>query len=392
MATKVFVGNLSFSTQAETLKAEFEKAGNVLNANIITRGPRSLGYGFVELATPEAASKSVEMLHQQMLDGRQINVEIARPRPESDETEGASNGEVRMGRRHRTNSHNNNQVSSPDDGEFPRRRRVHRRYSRQPQQDDQGEVQQPQHSDQPQHQQSQPQHSQQPQRQRFRRAYRPRQNSGNRPKPDNVGPSEDSEQQQQQPQQGEFNRRRPRMERRPRRFSGQQQPQQTYRKVVPQGESPVDGAPVETVPRRTRRPPRPRPQQDTPRLPSETTLFVANLPFVTTDEELKTLFSKHAPVVGAHVVTRKNGRSKGFGFVEFSGKDDQAKALQAVDGTEYNKRVLNVKVALKVVPTNTDAPSSSEASTSAGVAPVANGEVKPSADEAKGKDVDHATA
>jgi RNA recognition motif-containing protein len=118
---------------------------------------------------------------------------------------------------------------------------------------------------------------------------------------------------------------------------------------------------------------------------------VANLPFATTDEELKTLFNAHAPVVSAHVVTRKNGRSKGFGFVEFGGKDDQAKALKAVDGTEYNSRTLNVNVALKVSPT--DAASSSEAPTSAGVAPVANGEAKaPAAEESKGKEVDTATA
>ncbi len=90
MSTKVFVGNLSFKTKPETLKAQFEVAGKVVEANIITRGPRSLGYGFVEFATDEEAVKSVELLNRKEIDGRPVNVEVARPRQATQEDSAAA--------------------------------------------------------------------------------------------------------------------------------------------------------------------------------------------------------------------------------------------------------------------------------------------------------------
>jgi len=79
---KVFVGNLSFKTNDRDLAKEFEAAGKVVNASIISRGSRSLGYGFVEMDSEEDAKKSVELLNKKLIDGREINVEIARPREE----------------------------------------------------------------------------------------------------------------------------------------------------------------------------------------------------------------------------------------------------------------------------------------------------------------------
>jgi len=55
---KVFVGNLAFSTSEQQLSDFFNKTGKVVKANIITRGTRSLGYGFVALETEEDAKKS----------------------------------------------------------------------------------------------------------------------------------------------------------------------------------------------------------------------------------------------------------------------------------------------------------------------------------------------
>lgn len=78
--TKVFVGNLSFKTIDRDLAKEFEAAGKVASATIITRGSRSLGYGFVEMESEEDANKSIELLNKKLIDGREINVEIARPR------------------------------------------------------------------------------------------------------------------------------------------------------------------------------------------------------------------------------------------------------------------------------------------------------------------------
>jgi len=102
--TKVFVGNLSFKTKDSELAAAFSQAGNVVSANIITRGNRSLGYGFVELESQAAAEKSIELLNKHVLDGREINVEIAKTR-EADQGQrspvpaGADRGGERGGER-----------------------------------------------------------------------------------------------------------------------------------------------------------------------------------------------------------------------------------------------------------------------------------------------------
>jgi len=78
--TKVFVGNLDFTTKEAELVKEFGAAGKVISANIITRGPRSLGYGFVEMESEEDANKAVQMLNKKEIDGRPVNVEVAKPR------------------------------------------------------------------------------------------------------------------------------------------------------------------------------------------------------------------------------------------------------------------------------------------------------------------------
>jgi len=100
------------------------------------------------------------------------------------------------------------------------------------------------------------------------------------------------------------------------------------------------------------RPPRPyrepRPDQG-PRTPSLTTLFVANLPFSVDDQGLSGLFQAFN-LKSAHVVTKRNDRSKGFGFVEFNTEDDQKAALAKLDNTEVQGRKLIVKVALAEVP------------------------------------------
>ncbi|KAL1925088.1 uncharacterized protein VTP21DRAFT_4742 [Calcarisporiella thermophila] len=79
---KVFVGNLSFQTTEEELAKFFSSAGKVLQATVISRGSRSLGYGFVAFDTYEEAEKAVNDLNKKELDSREINVEIARPKPE----------------------------------------------------------------------------------------------------------------------------------------------------------------------------------------------------------------------------------------------------------------------------------------------------------------------
>jgi len=80
--------------------------------------------------------------------------------------------------------------------------------------------------------------------------------------------------------------------------------------------------------------------------PSSTMLYCSNLPFSFEDKDLKGIFSGFE-VTSAYVAVRRNGRSKGFGFVTFSTPEQQKKALDAFDGKELDGRTLTVKVAHK---------------------------------------------
>jgi RNA recognition motif-containing protein len=97
---KVFAGNLAYSTTDEGLKAFFEPvASDILSAQVILRGTRSAGYGFVALATIEAAQKAVELLDKKDLDGRQVIVEVAKPSEQKDKEKKEKKAKRRPGRR-----------------------------------------------------------------------------------------------------------------------------------------------------------------------------------------------------------------------------------------------------------------------------------------------------
>ncbi|EPQ27733.1 uncharacterized protein PFL1_04870 [Pseudozyma flocculosa PF-1] len=78
-ALKVFAGNLAFATSEDELKTIFSEAGTVTQATIITRGTRSLGYGFVTYSSEAEAQKAVQLLDKREVGGRQISVESAKP-------------------------------------------------------------------------------------------------------------------------------------------------------------------------------------------------------------------------------------------------------------------------------------------------------------------------
>jgi RNA recognition motif-containing protein len=82
VSTNLFVGNLSFQTTNESLRAAFEPFGEVTSANVITDRDtgRSRGFGFVEMSSSDAASNAIEELDGSEIDGRRINVNVARPR------------------------------------------------------------------------------------------------------------------------------------------------------------------------------------------------------------------------------------------------------------------------------------------------------------------------
>ena len=72
-------------------------------------------------------------------------------------------------------------------------------------------------------------------------------------------------------------------------------------------------------------------------------LYVGNLSFDTTDQELEAAFAAHGEVVSATVVRdRDTDRSRGFGFVEFAQEADAATAKTAMDGADLGGRALKV--------------------------------------------------
>lgn len=77
---KVFVGNLAYSTTDEGLRAFFAPVEkDIVSVQLILRGTRPAGYGFLQLKTQEAANQVVETFNQKELDGRPLAVEIAKP-------------------------------------------------------------------------------------------------------------------------------------------------------------------------------------------------------------------------------------------------------------------------------------------------------------------------
>ena len=75
-------------------------------------------------------------------------------------------------------------------------------------------------------------------------------------------------------------------------------------------------------------------------------LYVGNLPFNTTSEDLEALFSSIGACESASVITdRATGRSRGFGFVEMSSPADAQKAIAQLDSSDYQGRQLTVNEA-----------------------------------------------
>lgn len=87
MAKKLYVGNLSYDTTEETLRVAFSEVAEVESVTIVTdrMSGRSKGFGFVDMATEEGAAEAISRLNGQEVDGRQITVAEARPRPPRDD-------------------------------------------------------------------------------------------------------------------------------------------------------------------------------------------------------------------------------------------------------------------------------------------------------------------
>jgi RNA recognition motif-containing protein len=73
-------------------------------------------------------------------------------------------------------------------------------------------------------------------------------------------------------------------------------------------------------------------------------IFVSNLSFSITDEDLRSAFEEYGEVSSAKVITDKfSGRSRGFGFVEMSDENGQ-KAIDELNGASFDNKIINVAI------------------------------------------------
>lgn len=95
--TNIFVGNLSYQTTQEDLQATFSQFGTVERVNIVTDRdtgqPR--GFAFVEMTEASAAQNAISQLNGAELNGRALNVNEARPKPQGGGSRGGFGGQRR---------------------------------------------------------------------------------------------------------------------------------------------------------------------------------------------------------------------------------------------------------------------------------------------------------
>lgn len=91
---KLYVGNLAFSTDSESLASLFAQHGTVESARVITDRDtgRSKGFGFVEMSSDEEATACIDGLHGQEFQGRQLNISEARPQEPRQQRGGGGGG------------------------------------------------------------------------------------------------------------------------------------------------------------------------------------------------------------------------------------------------------------------------------------------------------------
>ena len=81
MAHRLFIGSLSFSTSSDRLRQMFSQVEGVESVSVVTDRDtgQSRGFGFVDMATAEAADAAIKKFNGAELDGRQLKVELAKP-------------------------------------------------------------------------------------------------------------------------------------------------------------------------------------------------------------------------------------------------------------------------------------------------------------------------
>lgn len=88
----LFVGNMSFQTTESELRSLFTTFGEIARVRVMTDRDtgRARGFGFVEMANDEEAAKAIAALNGKDVNGRALNVNEARPKPERSAARGGS--------------------------------------------------------------------------------------------------------------------------------------------------------------------------------------------------------------------------------------------------------------------------------------------------------------
>lgn len=82
MPSRLYVGNLSYTTTDEALRKFFAAAGDVKETEVVMdrQMGRSKGFGFVEMMTEEGAQNAINMLNGKLLDQRPLRIDFAKPK------------------------------------------------------------------------------------------------------------------------------------------------------------------------------------------------------------------------------------------------------------------------------------------------------------------------
>ena len=82
MPSRLYVGNLSYSTTEDSLRQFFAQAGEVKTAEVVMdrQTGRSKGFAFVEMVSDDGAQKAITLLNGKTLDSRQLRIDIAKPK------------------------------------------------------------------------------------------------------------------------------------------------------------------------------------------------------------------------------------------------------------------------------------------------------------------------
>lgn len=279
-----------------------QNAWNSSSVQVIQRGTRSAGYGFVTVKDTAQVQKAVEELNKQDLDGRSIIVEAAKPAEDKEKERSQRRNKKRAAGRRGNKAPPGEVTEAEANGEAP---------------ESAPEV---------------PTGEEKP-RKRTKKPVRVFAKSlgyfANRIK--------------------NLPQRKPKAKKTPATETDSAAAAAESTAPAPEIEAPAEAAPKK--PRRPRAPKTPRAEGEQPEgEPSKSVLFVANLAFNVDDATLAELFtSAGIDVVSARVVRRRFGRprrSKGYGFVDVGTEEQQQKALEVFAGKEVNGREIAVKVAV----------------------------------------------